>query len=75
MKVRQIEPNCIIVNTCNGNIHVSERDDKTKITFYDHFNIEISGKSKAIPTVVIDSDEFPTRLKICQTESKWITCQ
>lgn len=72
MRISPNDRNYIIISTTNGQIHVSEENGITKIVYYDHFNIQIIGKNKREPLIVIDSDEFPTQLHIKETEAKWI---
>lgn len=72
MNIYPSNNNCIIIRTVVGNIHVSEEEGKVKIVYYDHVNITIDGDHKQMPFVTIDSDEYPTRLNLLETESKWI---
>jgi hypothetical protein len=76
MKIYPSDKNAVIIDTTVGSIHVydkgaSESGD-VEIIFNDHCTIRINGWSKCIPTVTIDSGEYPTRLKVEETESKWI---
>lgn len=71
MKIYPIEKNCVIIDTHNGSIHVSEEDGKTTIYYNDHARIEISGRHKQHPLILIDSDEWPAFLHIKESEGKW----
>lgn len=54
-------------------VHLTEREDDIEIYLNDHFTLKIRGDHKDGPTVEIDSDEYPTRLVVKETESKWVT--
>lgn len=71
MKILPIDQNRIIVDTQNGSFHISEEDEKTTIYFNDHARIEIEGRHKQNPLVTIDSEEFPTFLRIKESKAKW----
>jgi len=72
MKITHSDPDCIIVYTPNGCFHITEEQGATRIQMYDHFNMLVTGKHKECPTVVLDTDEFPTRLEIKEIERKWL---
>jgi hypothetical protein len=57
--------------TKNGHFIVSEENGKTEICICDHAMITIEGKKKQCLLITIDSGEFPTKLKITETESVW----
>ncbi len=76
MRIFPSDHNSIIIQTMAGSIHVYDKDasesGEVEVHYYDHFSMKIKGTHKHRPTVIIDSDEYPTRLKIEETESKWI---
>ena len=67
----EVKGNYLIIKTDNGSFHIVEKDGVTEISMYDHFNIRIIGKVKDNPLIEIDSDEYPTRLHILETEHKF----
>jgi len=71
LQIWPCEKNCVIIDTGNGSFHVWEKDGKTHILMYDHFRIEVEGKHKGEPKITLDSDEYPTRLEVKETENRW----
>jgi len=61
----------VIIGTFNGDFHFAEQEGVTEITFYDHFTLRVEGQHKGVPTVTIDSNEYPTKLVIKETEHPW----
>jgi len=52
-------------------VHVGIHDGELRITIYDHCEITVKGERKATPTIIIDSDEYPTHLSVQQSERHW----
>jgi len=67
----EVKGNYLMVITDNGSFHIVEKDGVTEISMYDHFNIRVIGKTTDNPLIEIDSDEYPTRLQIKETEHKF----
>lgn len=57
-----------VVEIGNHHIHLNEEDGDVKIHIKDHANITIKGEPKDNPTLVVDSEEFPTNLEVRDTE-------
>ncbi len=73
MNIKIINDRYIIIQTGNGQFHFdTEEYGKTKFSLYDHFELTIEGKAKNEPTITIDSDEFPTKLIINNSETPWV---
>ena len=67
----EVKGNYLIIKTDNGSFHIVEKDGVTEISMYDHFNIRIIGQTNNNPLIEIDSEEYPTRLQIKETENKF----
>lgn len=57
-----------VVQIGNFYIHLNDEDGDVKIHIKDHANITIKGEPKECPTLVVDSEEFPTQLDVWDTE-------
>jgi 23S rRNA maturation-related 3'-5' exoribonuclease YhaM len=71
VRIFPVDKNCIIIDTPQGSVHVYQEENQTKIYYHDHFTMKIRGTHKKTPTIIIDSDEYPTKLIIDETESQW----
>ena len=67
----KVDEDYVIIDTPAGSFHISCNKEKTEISMYDHFVMEITGNTKNNPLIHIDSEEYPTRLKISETEHTW----
>ena len=72
MTIHPVENNCVIIKTPNGDFHVSqEKDGTTHLCMFRHFRLVVHGRTKQNPLVTLDSDEYPTRLCVLDSEDAW----
>lgn len=48
-----------------------DNEGNAQITIYDHCKITIKGIRGKNPTIIVDSNEYPTHLKVAQTKRRW----
>ena len=62
----------IEIETDKLDLSIYEKNGMLVISMYDHFMLTIEGGHKQCPTIMIDSDEYPTRLVVKESEKKWV---
>jgi len=73
MTILPVERDYIIVDIPQGSLHIWITDkNETEISWYDHASITLKGSHKNKPLLILDSDEYPTKLGLHETECKWI---
>jgi hypothetical protein len=72
MRINLSKNDVLAIDTRNGSFFISVAEGCTNISMYDHFDLEVHGNHKETPLIVLKSEEWPTRLKIEEPESKWL---
>ena len=72
MKIHPIDRNYVIIDTPQGSIHVktTEQGD-TEMYWNDHAHLLFKGQHKQKPLLMVDSEEYPTRLALYESETPW----
>jgi hypothetical protein len=71
-KSMSFEAEWAIVDVGGHNIHISLNEEGLpEISVRDHCTVRVLGVHKDSPTIIVDSDEYRTHLRIEDSESKW----
>ena len=72
MRIMSMVRDYVIMDLPGGHsLHIYEKEGGFKLYLNDHFHLNVEGTHKKVPTVILDSDEYSTRLKVIETEHKW----